>query len=234
MVWKDTIHLFVSLNNMRIVAMTNEGQLSMMKNMLNSALKAGFPMHLFHCYILQTQTDAATYNTEQFQNITKRKLEIILENMNLDSEVLWIDNDIVLFENIIQDVRKYSGSFVMQDDLWGFCTGFFLARSTPSAKRLIQDSIRALENATNKTTNDQHVFNSQYKKQFRIGLQIVPLPQDEYPNGQIYFNENRRSRAKMVHSNYLGTTAEKIQRFKDFNLWNDTDVGYTMVNKYFI
>lgn len=234
MAWKDTIHLFVSLNNMRIVAMTNEGQLPMMKNMLNSARKAGFPMHLFHCYILQSQNNAATYNTEQFQNITKRKLEIILDNMQLDNEILWIDNDIVLFENIIQDIRKYSGTFVMQDDLWGFCTGFFLARSTPSAKRLIQDSIRALENARSKTTNDQHAFNSQYKNQLRIGLIIVALPQEEYPNGHVYFSENRRSRAKMVHSNYLGTTAEKIERFKEFNLWDDSDLGLNMVNKYFI
>jgi hypothetical protein len=218
---------------MRIVAMTNEGQLSMMKNMLNSAMKVGFPMHLFHCYVLRTQKDAASYNTAQFQSITKRKLEIILENMNLDNEVLWIDNDIVFFENIVQDVRKYLGTFVMQDDLWGVCTGFFLVRSTPNAKRLIQDSIRALDTPTNPMLNDQHVFNTEYKRQLRIGLMIVTLPQEEYPNGHVYFNENRRSRAKMVHSNYLTTTAEKIERFKEFNLWDDSDAGFSKVTKYF-
>ena len=219
---------------MRIVAMTNEGQLPMMKNMLNSALKAGFPMHLFHCYVLRTNKEAATYNTEQFQNVTKRKLEIILDNMNLDSEVLWIDNDIVLFENIIQDVQRYPGNFVMQDDLWGFCTGFFLARSSPSSKRLIQDSIDALARAQSKTTNDQHVFNAQYKKQLRIGFHIHALPQDEYPNGNIYFDENRRSKAKMVHGNYLGTTVEKVERFKNFNLWDESDTGFIMVKRYYI
>lgn len=216
--------------------MTNEGQLPMMKNMLNSALKAGFPMSSFHCYILNTQNEAATYNTQQFQTITKRKLEIILDNMNLDSEVLWIDNDIVLFENIIQDVRKYPGNFVMQDDLWGLCTGFFLARSSPASKRLIQTSIHALEIETNPMTNDQHVFNNEYKKMIirSFGFLISKLPQDEYPNGKVYFEENRTHKAKMVHSNYLATTAEKVQRFKNFNLWDDSVLGFDLVNKYYI
>ena len=219
---------------MRIVAMTNEGQLPMMKNMLNSAMKAGFPMHLFHCYIISSQPDAATYNTLGFQSITIRKLQVIQENMNQDSEVLWIDNDIVLFENIINDVRKYPGNFVMQDDLWGFCTGFFLARSTNYSKNLIQKSIDGLVNATNPATNDQHVFNIEYKKMTRFGFPISKLPLDEYPNGDVYFNQNRKSNAKIVHSNYLTTTSEKVIRFKQHNMWDESNNGFNMVNKYYV
>jgi hypothetical protein len=221
---------------MRIVAMTNEGQLPMMKNMLNSAVKCGFPMNLFHCYILSTDKDSATYNTQQFQNITIRKLEIILHNMNLDREVLWIDNDIVLFQNIIQDVRKYHGNFVMQDDLWGFCTGFFLVRSSPASKSLIQNSINYLKKSTNSCQNDQHAFNHEYKKMIKtsFGFVITKLPTDEYPNGQIYFNEGKKDRAKIVHSNYLATTSEKVQRFKENGMWDESDNGFNMVNRYFI
>ena len=217
---------------MRIVAMTNEGQLPMMKNMLNSALKAGFPMHLFHCYIISTNPEAATYNTKEFQSITIRKLQVILGNMN--DEVLWIDNDIVLFQNIIEDVRKYTGNFVMQDDLWGFCTGFFLARPTNYSRNLIQKSIHALANSTNPSTNDQHVFNTEYKKMTTFGFPITKLPLDEYPNGDVYFNQNRKSKAKMVHSNYLTTTAEKVERFKENNMWDESDTGFNTVNKHYI
>jgi hypothetical protein len=221
---------------MRIIAMTNEGQLPMMKNMLNSAVKAGIPMELFHCYILDSQKDAASYNTQQFQNITKRKLEIIRDNMNLDNEVFWIDNDIVLFENMIRDIRRYPGNFVMQDDLWGVCTGFFLVRSRMSSKYLIQKSIEQLENSQNSNQNDQHAFNYEYNKfkKTSFGFHISNLPQDQYPNGHVYFVENRKSSAKMVHCNYLETTNEKVQRFKDFNMWNDSDIGFNLVNKYFI
>ena len=221
---------------MRIVAMTNEGQLPMMKNMLNSALKVGFPMHLFHCYIISTNQDPATYNTKEFQSITIRKLQVIQENMRQDKNVLWIDNDIVLFQNIIDDVRRYPGNFVMQDDLWGFCTGFFLARTSPYSNSLIQNSINYLQNPPASSTNDQHAFNVEYKKikSQSFGFLISKLPLDEYPNGDVYFNQNRRSNAKMVHSNYLHTTAEKVTRFKENNLWDETDTAFNMVNKYYI
>ena len=216
--------------------MTNEGQLPMMKNMLNSAKNAGFPMNLFHCYIISTDKEAASYNTKQFQNITIRKLEVILHNMNLDREVLWIDNDIVLFQNIIEDVRRYHGNFVMQDDLWGFCTGFFLVRSSPASKSLIQKSIEYLRNSTNPNQNDQHAFNAEYKKMIKttFAFIITKLPIDEYPNGQIYFNEGRKSNAKIVHSNYLPNTSEKVQRFKDTGMWNESDDGFNMVTRYYI
>ena len=193
-------------------------------------------MNLFHCYILSTDKDAATYNTQQFQNITIRKLEVILHNMELDIEVIWIDNDIVLFQNIIEDVRKYHGNFVMQDDLWGFCTGFFLVRSSPASKSLIQKSIEYLRNPPTPMTNDQHAFNSVYKRQMKVsfGFVISKLPTDEYPNGQIYFNEGKKEKAKIVHSNYLATTSEKVQRFKDCGMWNENDDGFNRVNRYFL
>ena len=217
---------------MRIVCMTNEGQLSMMKNMLKSAFERGFDMSLFHCYILSDQKDSATYNTGQFKSLTTKKLEIILENMQLDKEVLWIDNDIVLFNNCIQDMRRYPGKFVMQDDIWSPCTGFFLVRSDPFSMRAIRQSIDVLNGSPHQTINDQHAFNSVYKR--IIGLTISLLPQEEYPNGEIYLNKKKTSKAKMVHCNYMMTTQEKIQRMKDHNLWNPTEDAFSMVKKYHI
>ena len=212
--------------------MTNFGQLPMMKNMLRSAKEAGFDMSLFHCYILNEQQDAATYNTGEFKSITIRKLEVILHNMKLDNEVIWIDNDIVLFENCIQDMRRYHGKFVMQDDLWSPCTGFFLVRTDVFSIKAIQDSINWLKHNSTQSLNDQHAFTSVYKR--TIGLTVTLLPQDQYPNGSVYFQQNRKSNAKMVHCNYLFTTAEKEQRLKDNGLWDPNDSGFNMVNKYFI
>jgi len=211
--------------------MTNDGQLSMMKNMLNSALKAGFPMDRFHCYILQHDREAAAYNTKEFQSITLQKLEVILSNLHLDREVLWIDNDIYLFKNVIDELRVIPGNLVMQDDLWGPCTGFFLARSTPATIRVLKKTIDYVRNRL-KTgiENDQHAFFRVYKG--IIGLMVRLLPTDEYPNGEIYFNQKQTEKAKMVHNNYLGTTAEKVERFKNANLWDESDDGFNRVNKY--
>jgi len=217
---------------MRIVAMTNEGQLPMMKNMLNSAIKAGWPLSMFHCYIVGSQTAAATYNTPEFQSLTLKKLEVILDNMRQDNEVLWIDYDIYLFQNTIAEMRSITGHFVMQDDLWSPCTGFFLVRASPASFHAIQKSIQYIRQRFPSGVNDQHAFSVVYKR--IIGLRVSTLPQDEYPNGEIYFNQKKTERAKMVHCNYLLTTAEKVERFKLFNLWDESDAGYEIVNKYFI
>ena len=217
---------------MRIVCMTNEGQLPMMKNMLNSALKSGIPMYLFHCYILESQQDAATYGTQQFRSITTRKLQVIRDNMLLDDTILWVDNDIMFFENCLGDILRRGGSFVMQDDLWGACTGFFLARTTSMSVMLLNKAIRWLIEQNNTSLNDQHAFNAVRKLSW--GTTVTLLPQDEYPNGKVYFEEDRKSKAKMVHSNYLATTAEKVDRFKQMGLWNDSDEGFNLANKYSI
>jgi len=212
--------------------MTNDGQLPMMKNMLNSAIKSGWPLSAFHCYIVNNQTAAAAYNTPEFQSLTLRKLEVILDNMRQDKEVLWIDNDIYLFQNTIAEMRAINGHFVMQDDLWSPCTGFFLVRASPASFQAIQKSIQYIRERLPSGTNDQHAFSVVYKR--IIGLRVSTLPQDEYPNGEIYFNQKKTEKAKMVHCNYLMTTAEKVERFKLFSLWDESDDGYDMVNKYFI
>lgn len=222
----------MSKSKMRIVAMTNEGQLPMMKNMLNSALKVGFDMSKFHCYILKSDKESAKYNTKEFKNITTRKLEVILANMNYDSEILWVDNDIVFFENCIEDMKKHQGSFIMQDDEWGYCTGFFFARSSIFSKSLISQCISWLQDHSRETFNDQHAFNALCK--VNILLRFVKLPQELYPNGKVYFDMGYKKEAKMVHNNYLDTTAQKVERFKNNNLWDESDTGFNLVNKYFI
>jgi len=217
---------------MRIVAMTNDAQLPMMKNMLNSAQKSGWPMGLFHCYLLQSQPTAATYNTNEFQSITIRKLEVILHNMRQDKEVLWIDNDIHLFQNTIENMRGFSGHYVMQDDLWGPCTGFFLVRSSPLSIQAIQQTIDYLRLRPNTGLNDQHAFVKVYKRIF--GLLVSLLPREEYPNGEVYFEKRQTEKARMVHNNYLMTTAEKVERFKSSNLWDESDSGFLLTNRYAI
>jgi len=216
---------------MRIVCMTNEAQLPMMKNMLNSALECGFPMNLFHCYILNSDKDAASYNTAQFKSITIRKLEVI--GMNLDKDtILWVDNDIVFFENCLGDLLSKHGSFVMQDDGWGYCTGFFLARPGFLSKQIIPNSIAWLKQQNNTSKNDQHAFNAVIKKS--VAVSFTKLSAEEYPNGDTYFNHGIQDKAKMVHCNYLPTTAEKVKRFKDHKMWDESDKGFNLVNKYYI
>ena len=209
--------------------MTNEGQLPMMKNMLNSALKCGLPMNLFHCYIIGSNKEAADYSSPEFKHITTRKLEVIRMNMDMDT-ILWVDNDIVFFQNCLSDIVSKPGSFVMQDDGWALCTGFFLARPGTFSKQIIDKSITWLK-AQKSNPNDQHAFSIARKT---VPAIITALSREEYPNGETYFDHNIQNRARMVHSNFLKTTAEKVQRFKDHGMWDDSDVAFNRVYKYAI
>ena len=74
--------------------MTNEGQLPMMKNMLNSAKKVGIPMDQFHCYILKDNKKLADDQTVAFKHITTRKLEVIQLNLSM-GPMFWVDNDML-------------------------------------------------------------------------------------------------------------------------------------------
>jgi len=210
--------------------MTNEGQLPMMKNMLNSAMKVGMDMSLFHCYIVSTNKEAANYNTFEFKKLTTKKLEVILANMQ--DTVLWVDNDIVFFENCLSDIQKYPGTFVMQDDLWGYCTGFFLVRPSVFASSLIHQCIQRLNLHSKSSENDQHVFNSLCKSTPIIRL--TKLPTDTYPNGDVYFTQGKKTAAKILHNNYVSTSAEKVQKFKDNNLWDESELAFHVVKKYYI
>jgi len=212
--------------------MTNEGQLPMMKNMLNSALKAGLPMSSFHCYILSDQKSEAAYNTPEFKKITVKKLEVILMNMQFGEPVVWVDNDIVFFKNCLNDLLSYQESFVMQDDLWGFCTGFFLVRPSTFTKSLIQKCITYMTSQPESKENDQHAFNKFYNQIPTITL--TKLPQNKYPNGYVYSTLLDKTTAYMMHNNYMIKTSEKVQKFiKDGN-WNPSDSGYELTHRYCI
>jgi hypothetical protein len=212
--------------------MTNDAQMPMIKNMLNSAMKVGIPMNLFHCYVLDTNKEVAIYGSMQFNSITLKKLEVIKMNMGMDRDVLWVDNDIVFFENCLEDILSKKGSFIMQDDLWGVCTGFFLARSNPFSLSVVQKSIDWLAKSTNTRVNDQHAFNHVYPQV--VGITVHKLPVEEYPNGEIYFNKMLTSNAKIVHCNYLTNTAEKVQRLKDHEMWDESDTAFLLTNRYLI
>jgi len=219
---------------MRIICMTNEGQLPMMKSMLMSAMKAGFNMSEFHCYVISSEkSDSASYNTAEFKKLTTRKLELILENMMAHEIVMWVDNDIHFFQDCTADVLSKSGNFIMQDDLWSPCTGFFLVWSNDKTKSLIRRAIEVLRTNTTPHINDQHAFKA-CMHSIRGFDRIYLLDTEQYPNGEIYFNRKKTSKARMVHCNFLTKTSEKVQRLKDHGFWDDSDEAFYKTNIIFI
>jgi hypothetical protein len=199
--------------------MTNEQQLPMMKNMLRTAEQVGIPLDLFYCYILNDIKEVGVYLTESFNKLQVKKMELMYNNLEEDTEVMWVDNDIIFFQNCIDDILKYKEGMVFQDDGWSMCTGFFLLRNNSKKhvyiKHLIKESIYYIIERDYKI-NEQNAFKDLLiNKQNKYRL----LPSDEYPNGNVYFNRNNRTKAKMLHNNCIVGTEAKVERFKEYNMW---------------
>ena len=213
--------------------MTNDAQLPMMKSMLMSAMKAGIDMTLFHCYILASQKEAAAYNTPEFKSLTTRKLELIVQNTYLDEDVLWVDNDIHFFNDCTVDVLSKSGNFIMQNDIWSPCTGFFLVRGNEPSRTHLKRAIAWLKANPSPLYNDQHAFRACMSPIIGID-RIHLLDTEQYPNGKIYFNLNKKSKARMVHCNFMKTTPEKVKRLKDHGFWNESDEAFYKTDLIFL
>jgi hypothetical protein len=213
----------------RIIAMTNLGQLDMLKNMLRSADEVGIDMKLFDVYMTPTDklNEAAGFDNTNFTPITMLKLQVIIKAIEEHDMILWVDNDIVFLKNPINDLlSRTEVPFLIQDDQWSACTGFFLIRKSELVLKILKDGLKLMKE--NKAREDQTAIN----KGFEMNKYNPTLLEEYlYPNGNIYFNKKIQSKeAKIIHFNYQKTSAEKIERMKQNKLWNPNDIGYKKVN----
>ena len=220
--------------DLRIIAMSNRGQLPMLRNMLRSAEEVGMDLGLFDVYLTPeegTPAEAAAFGSTQFASVTALKLALIARESAAHASVLWVDNDIVFFTNPLDDLlARAPVPYLMQNDQWSPCTGFWLLRRGSGGGIGGEVMARALEVMTrgNKDSeNDQTAFARACKE-----CSCVPVLLEDalYPNGRVYFERKQQARALLVHCNYLKTTAEKEKRFLEHGLWDPQEAILGRVN----
>lgn len=212
---------------MKIITMSNEAGLVMTRNMVTSAEKVGIPLSDVVLYKLEDvdQKDA-DYGSQSFTKMMRKKVEVILDAMETEKELLWVDSDIVFLENCLEDVR-IRGSlselcFQPSIHQGSFCAGFYYIKSSPRTKWFLKEVIDAMD--TKPDVDDEYMINTMY---WQCGIQATTLPYWQYPVGPVYFETNPVFRlnedAYIVHNNYIIGNEKKIERFKKFNLWNVDD-----------
>ena len=213
---------------LRIIAMTNRGQRPMLRNMLRSAQAVGMDLGLFDVYLTPegaaTPAEAAAFGSAHFASVTALKLALIAREAAAHAAVLWVDNDIVFFRNPLDDLlARAPVPFLMQNDQWSPCTGFWLlraqaARDGGAAAAVLARSLAVMALRDCKDSdNDQAAF-ARACKESRCSPAL--LEDALYPNGRVYFERRVQARALLVHCNYLKTTAEKEARFLEHGLWD--------------
>lgn len=165
----------------------------------------------------------SVWSSDNFNCVTKYKFDITQIFMNLGYNQIYIDGDIVVFENIFDDIIcKMKYNIVIQDDRENLrkyekhCTGFY--GIDIQFKTLF---LELIDNYQNINDNDQFTYNFNLKKYRDLGkeMNIEILDRNQYPNGAVLKVKGKITEyMKILHFNYI-VGHEKINQMKKHNCW---------------
>ena len=206
---------------MRVVCMSNEGGMDMVKNMLTSAKNVGISMKDVDFYKLSDLKESHDFATLGFNHITCRKFECVLDALKKYDEVLWVDSDIIFLRGYcIEDTRSrlLDNDILFQDDIQEVCTGYFLVKKSDRTLHYLTEMVRFMKMKQNEARfNDQVAVNATlYSCGF---IKASKLPVHYYPCGRVFFEYGNRKYALMVHNNWIVGNEAKKERFRKNGLW---------------
>ncbi len=176
----------------------------------------------FITYVAPQQEDSE--EKKRWAEIMKCKLLIINNELKNGNDTIYIDGDIVVFDNFINDLKIQISDFdllIQNDEYPGWdklCAGFLYFKSNEKNIKLTSK-----ENLPNypEWLNDQ-----QFLRSIRHKLRYKYLDLNQYPNGQ-YWREFNPTNPKIIHYNH-DVSIGKIMRMKSFNHWSSDKPKYKM------
>jgi hypothetical protein len=191
--------------------------------------------------------DSGTYGNENFFKITFQKLYSIKNILETTNDiVVYTDTDVVFLKSINDDILKFKnsdydvmfqcdnkdGDYTVQN-CSSLCSGFIFLKPTEQVFNCLNKSIDNMKilldtnNFEKAPSADQSVVNNVFKNDQYINIGILDLK--DYPNGSRYFKSRtvnsdakdiyKEYMPKIIHNNYIKGNKNKIQRFKNNNLW---------------
>ena len=161
---------------------------------------------------------------KDWANVTKYKIIVINNELRKGNDVIFIDGDIVIFNDFIQHLYDniQDKDLLIQNDnesleTAAMCTGFFLIKSNDRTIACTDFNNINMEHFP----NDQQYLRSCHKK-----LSYSFLDLDKYPNGK-YYRVNLPKNPSIIHFNY-DAGHHKINRMKGFRYWYIEDSKYFM------
>jgi len=213
---------------MKIITMSNEGGMEMAKNLLTSIERVGIPLSQVLLYKLAEEgNESVDYGTPAFKRLVIEKIRVILDALNTNDYVLWVDTDIVFLKNCLADVEiRGSLSEMCFQQQYGMpvCSGFMTIKSSERTRTYLSRVIDLMKQKPD--FDDEAMINSTF---WQVGMNITTLPYLHYPVGKFFFEEGNKVRdavadqSYIVHNNYIVGNKNKIRRFKMNALWRVDD-----------
>lgn len=230
------------LSQVKFVTLTNNGYLDYTLNCLKSLEVINFQQPL-QCYTIgkdahndlqskgyksillnSDNVDDTKFNkfrTGNWHNITKRKFEIIHNELIENKFVCFTDGDIVFlnknFMNYCLDYIEDNDMVIQNDTLFDFnrnnlCSGFMFIKS--SEKTIDLFNPKNVEKHVRPGWDDQVYIN-----QIKSKLKFKTLPLMLFPNGKYYYNsKNETNDFMMIHFNHVIGHQKKEKMIKH-NKW---------------
>lgn len=220
---------------MKFLTFLNSGCIDICKNMLKSAENVGLNLNDFiiACIDANAYEQMKSYKgaylafeheiteyknwsfdeTSDFRKIVKYKWKIIKDNYIKYNSLCFVDTDIVFLKNPLPFISK-AEKILFQCDLPGstICSGFMVFNNTDKCKELIEICGNNIEEDDQILIN-KLVLTNEYINS--IGL----LKPNMFPNGHVYYQQNIKNDAIIVHNNFMVGIEEKTRRFKEEKLW---------------
>ena len=156
------------------------------------------------------------FGSKQFNELSVRRHTYILKELEDGSDIVFSDTDTVWLKN---PVPYFTGNYDiwMQLDKEGyFCPGLMAIKSSETTISFFKNLTHGLSLTSQA---DQPYINN------IIGnsdVRVAALPVYEFPSGRQYFGQFssvNRSKAVVVHNNWIKGHEAKFSRFLKFNLW---------------
>ena len=230
-------------NNFIAVSFTSSGYIDITYNLILSIKKNNVPINLkLYCLDIESFNFFQEINQEtifidneksfssslmkqsdsNFGELMLKKFYIIHKNLQQDSNVLYIDGDIVLKK----DFTNYFHSLLTKNDIVfqndkrpskpnqiNVCAGFMLIKSNKKMIKFFDPNKIPIEKIVNYKTHDQTFLNKNLAK-FKYEI----LPMKHFPNGPYFYQNYNKIDPFIIHFNYI-LGEDKISRMKELNEW---------------
>ena len=219
---------------MKYLTFLNSGCIDICKNMILSAQHVGINVDDFYiacmdyesylslknyknCFLFGDQKITEYQNwsfdpSSGFRQIVKNKWKLIKKVYENNKELCWVDTDIVFKKNI-EELISNNNKILFQCDLPGsvICSGFMVFNNSDKCSQLIDEC------GSNEIEDDQILINNIALTKYKDHIAL--LNQDYFPNGNVYYNQNRKQQAFIIHNNHMVGIDLKIFRFKEEGNW---------------
>lgn len=220
---------------MKFITQLNSGCIKICKNMLKSAEQVGLSMDDFYIACLDKNAyeqmkeypgaflyrdqDLTEYQDwsfdfdSKFREIVRTKWRLIADIHEQVGELCWVDTDIVFLQNPFPIADEFKHLVLIQSDSPGssLCSGFMIFNETQECKNLINEC------AQNEEEDDQINLNLTVRGKYEPIIGV--LSPEQFPNGYVYYQENKKDKAIIVHNNHMLGIETKINKFKEEGLW---------------